>query len=101
MNAIDADQLMKFVDNFGEFYKQTYRYITGEGLRYAIGKFPVVEAEPVRHGAIISSNENGKSKRTFSCCNSDFTQLTMWMVPNYCPNCGAKMDLEAKEDETN
>ena len=101
MNAIDADQLMKFVDKFDDFYTQTHRYLTGTGLRHAIGKFQVVEVEPVRHGVIISSNENGRSKRTFSCRNSDFTPLTMWMVPNYCPNCGAKMDLEAKEDETN
>ena len=43
-------------------------------------------------GEIIETIKNGKMNRVFSCCETDFTELTMWMKPNYCPNCGAKMN---------
>ena len=46
----------------------------------------------VRRGAIIETIKNGKMNRVFSCCNTDCTQLTSWVTPNYCPNCGAEMD---------
>lgn len=57
-----------------------------------IADFPAADVEPVKHGRIIESIENGKMKRVFSCCGEDFTKLTMWLRPNYCPNCGARMD---------
>ena len=50
-----------------------------------------VEAVPVRHGSIIETIEDGRMKRVFSCCGTDFTKMTCWMMPNYCPNCGAKL----------
>lgn len=45
----------------------------------------------VKYGHIIETMENGKAKRVFSCCNTDFTQLTMWLLPDYCLRCGAKI----------
>ena len=42
-------------------------------------------------GEIIETIKNGKMNRVFSCCGTDFTQLTMWMTPKYCPECGAKI----------
>lgn len=45
-----------------------------------------------KEGKIIEQIYNGKMKRVFSCCDEDFTQLTCWITPNYCPNCGAKLD---------
>ena len=45
-----------------------------------------------RKGKIFETIWDGKSRRVFSCCGTDFTKLTMWVIPNYCPNCGAKMD---------
>lgn len=53
---------------------------------------------PVRHGKIIETIEDGHMKRTFSCCGTDFTQMTCWMTPNYCPNCGARMDLQEEKE---
>lgn len=52
----------------------------------------LVEVVPVRHGSIIETIEDGRMKRVFSCCGTDFTKMTCWMTPKYCPNCGAKMD---------
>ena len=106
MRPIDADIVQQMIDKAEKLFesKECYeehrqKYFNCNCLRYFIDKFPTLDVAPVRHGTIIHSNENGKSKRTFSCCKSDFTQLTMWMVPNYCPNCGAKMNLE-EQDET-
>lgn len=42
-------------------------------------------------GEIIETIKDGKMNRVFSCCGTDFTQLTMWMMPKYCPACGAKI----------
>lgn len=64
--------------------------ITMQGVKI-INQFPAADVEPVKHGRIIESIENGKMKRVFSCCGEDFTKLTMWLRPNYCPNCGTKM----------
>lgn len=60
-------------------------------LRQCIDQAPTIEAKPVVHGEIIETIEKGKMKRVFSCCNTVCTQLTMWLMPNYCPNCGAEM----------
>lgn len=57
----------------------------------AVDDAPTLDYAPVRHGLIIESNANGKSKRVFSCCGTDCTKMTMWMMPIYCPYCGAKM----------
>lgn len=53
---------------------------------------PSSDVEPVRHGRIIETIENGRMKRVFSCCGTDFTEMTCWMTPNFCPECGAKID---------
>ena len=47
--------------------------------------------EKSKTGEIIETIKNGKMNRMFSCCGTDFTQLTMWMMPKYCPECGAKI----------
>ena len=53
---------------------------------------PTADVVEVRHGHIIETVKNGKCNRVFSCCGKDYTKLTQWIIPNYCPNCGAKMD---------
>ena len=88
MRLIDADALIEEALTEG-----AYGYV--DALQIAIA--PTVDAAPVRHGKIIETIENGRMKRVFSCCGTDFTKMTCWMTPNYCPNCGAKMDEEMSE----
>ena len=57
-----------------------------------IESIPSADVAPVRHGRIIETIENGRMKRVFSCCGTDFTEMTCWMTPNFCPECGAKID---------
>lgn len=66
----------------------------------AIRFLPAADVIPVRHGKIVVTIENGKMKRIFSCCGEDFTQMTQWMTPDYCPNCGAKIDGKVKKWKT-
>ena len=63
---------------------------------YDVIMLPAADVAPVLHGRIVQTLENGRMKRVFSCCGTDFTKLTSWMAPKYCPNCGAKMDGGAK-----
>ena len=58
-------------------------------LREAIDYAPSIDAEPVRHGRW----EHGM--RCSGCGQVDTTK------PNYCPNCGAKMDAEDINVPTN
>ena len=66
--------------------------ISLEDARNTISNFPAADVTPVRHGSIIETIEDGHMKRVFSCCGIDFTKMTCWMTPNFCPECGAKMD---------
>jgi len=68
-----------------------------EGIPYYgfvtdIREMPAADVAPVVHGRIVGSLEEGRYRRRFSCCGADATMITQWMQPNYCPNCGAKMD---------
>ena len=67
--------------------------ITMNGVKI-LNQFPAADVAPVRHGRIIETIENGRMKRVFSCCGTDFTEMTCWMTPNFCPECGAKIDGE-------
>lgn len=88
MELIDRDALIKEACAEG-----AYGYVDAKQIADA----PTIDAVPVQHGKIIETIENGRMKRVFSCCGEDFTKLTCWMTPNYCPNCGAKIDKEKNE----
>ncbi len=71
------------------------RVAMDEDFKKAIKKMPksiIADAASVRHGRVIETIEDGRMKRVFSCCGTDFTGITCWMRPNFCPNCGAKID---------
>ena len=53
----------------------------------------LIEVAPVRHGRWISKNHHGY-EWTFVCSNCDYVDGYPFNDRhNYCPNCGAKMDL--------
>lgn len=66
--------------------------ISLQDARETISNFPAAGVIPVKYGSIIETIRDGRMKRVFSCCGTDFTEMTCWMTPNYCPNCGARMD---------
>ena len=63
----------------------------GDAIRDVINGLPVVDAEPVRHGEWIYQDDEIMSCKTCSLCRCESFDLD---GANYCPYCGAKMDLE-------
>ena len=60
-------------------YETQAQYLVEEGWRKQV------------KGTIIETIKEGKMNRIFSCCNKDCTELTKWLIPDYCPYCGAKI----------
>lgn len=63
---------------------------------------PAVDAEPVRHGRWERMDEYCNHSKTFRCSvckgNVEYSYFTRFCEYDYCPNCGAKMDLEVQDD---
>ena len=55
-----------------------------------IKQIPFAKVAPVRYATLYLNKHSGDYE--CSACGEDFTMLTQWMTPNYCPNCGAKMN---------
>lgn len=90
MRAIDADALMSHQR------KAIMFYWSGEAQENVvtvseIEKAPTIEAEPVKHGKWIFETTNGREHMKCSNCLKSQTPTGVFA---YCPNCGAKMDLE-------
>lgn len=94
---IDADETIKW-QQYGNTNSILYRQYTVEVLENA----PTVDAAPVVHGRWIDMGDF----ESCSVCKS--TQLKkfesmygtaerVWTKTNYCPDCGAKMDLKSLE----
>lgn len=62
---------------------------------------PAADVVEVRHGHwIIKTDDYGNEYMMCSCCKDEFYPVdedTVDSTPNYCPNCGAKMDGERRE----
>ena len=85
------------------------RYLTKDlamDAAYEVSKIPAADVAPVRHGRWDECDwvkYDGHSEcihypkaawRCSNCCNA-FKKELLWK-DNYCPNCGAKMDLEGE-----
>ena len=96
MRLIDADALMKQAYWKGEVPTNDNLYADGcEVVNAAdIEDAPTIDAEPVRHGRWEFKHPNG-----WACSECGEWGLMIdnrgICKSNYCPNCGAKMDLEA------
>lgn len=102
MRLIDADALD------AEMYRKSFevddgRNVWNSGLwiRYkiyeeAIRDAPIVDAVPVRHGKWIDIDEQSYTwKVRCSVCGHERSMMsTQGEYPNYCENCGARMDWE-------
>ena len=68
-----------------------------ESLDLAISALRPITREQVEkmRGEIVETVEKGRMKRVFSCCGCDFTSLTCWITPKFCPSCGAPITDKA------
>lgn len=85
MHLIDTDTILYTKDPCG-IKEMDFAY------RVQIENLHTVDA--VNHAKIIETIENGQMKRIVSCCGANVTQMTCWVIPDYCPWCGAKLDLQ-------
>lgn len=63
-----------------------------------IDEMPTAEAEPVKHGRWIFEEHPDSYYYHWECsnCKAWFSDNARFGY-NYCPNCGAKMDMEGEE----
>ena len=100
MRLIDADALGKPI--YAEDDNLTGAMMTcdeidmyNEGIDAAwnrIKQAPTIDAEPVRHGKWIEHLNYKEERDGYYWC--PLCQKMATREYNYCPNCGAKMDLE-------
>lgn len=90
---LDREVVQEMLENAQIISNGEYYGYCTEDVR--LNSIPAADVAEVRHGKIIETIKDGKMNRVFSCCGHDFTELTCWYMPKYCPNCGALM----KEDE--
>ena len=66
--------------------------------RYGIRRLPAVDAAPVVHAQWIDEKPNDSLDPRMRCsvCTGVESPLLKW---RYCPNCGAKMDGERRDNE--
>ena len=86
MRLIDADALLRDIE----------KYHLSDGMfQHWTELQPTVDAVPVVHGKwlpIIEVNEYGEPYQSGVYC-SECGETSIY-EPNYCPNCGARMDEE-------
>lgn len=88
MRLIDADALEN------QFGVSDEDLLALDEIRHA----PTVDAVPVVHGQWISKNPHGYAW-TFVCSNCGYVDGYPFNDRhNYCPNCGAKMDIKDGDD---
>ena len=98
MRPIDADALvakMKALDIWHETeYQEGYFDGFSDGIA-EVEEAPTIEAEPVKHGRWIKPTKiNGRSFNIVHCSVCVGVPCGVDENTRYCPNCGAKMDLE-------
>lgn len=70
-----------------------------------IRKLPAADAEPVRHGEWLRTDDDWSSLVTIQCsaCGGEWCfevdEDVHLLGYNYCPGCGCKMDLEDETDD--
>ena len=96
---IDANALMAEVNRTAEITKRRREQFSLRNLIMCIKNAPTVDAVEVVHGWWTTVEDDWTLDTIYKCsvCKEEFVTIdgtpaeNLW---NYCPNCGAKMDLE-------
>jgi rubrerythrin len=94
---IDADVVIKHIEEYWEMVKRgkPSRGMTAvmQSIKTIVNSLPTIDAEPVRHGKWVESDEYDEfSGRLYRCSNCN--TFVIGDMDNYCPFCGARMDKE-------
>lgn len=108
MRLIDADELKKIYED----WLSDCDGLDDEGDRrgiatciYALDDEPSIDAELVRHGRWILIIESAtpyevEIEEECSLCGANVSRYDTQPPNRFCPNCGAKMDLEVHDENT-
>lgn len=91
MRLIDADAILYWEDDSGI---KSMGYVR----KGQIDSMPTIEAEPVKHGRWIDKEDPYGFFDTIPVCSECGHTTKMREKYRYCPNCGAKMDLDEVEE---
>lgn len=78
-------------DDFWARLPRNAENITLADITEALGGTPTIDAEPVKHGKWIYPTY-GKDRFNVTECSICHFQIHRDYFPDYCPNCGAKME---------
>lgn len=92
MRPIDADVLMRDIEQY---------HLSDGKFQHWVEVQPTVDAVPVRHGKWIDDGQHADffPHHEWRCseCGEQVLEIGVpWF--KYCPNCGARMDAERKEE---
>lgn len=91
---ITKKQVIEWFSCYGHDDKQ----IRFEDLSFDIQNMNPEDVAPVVHGrwihTTIEDDDWGSTFHSWACSNCDFSTGQNQNGTNYCPNCGARMDLE-------
>ena len=105
---IEVGRILEFYDAEINALNSTFGEIGGEAgayveclkdVRSEIERFPTADVAPVAHGQWLG--KSGPFQCKCSVCGwMSFEKTTDWVRSywTYCPNCGAKMDLEETDN---
>lgn len=91
---IDADELQKAL---ARMWYDSPISITGISVSALIDEQPTIEAEPVKHGRWFDLRDCANQGTYCSVCKAKIFDTPMphkKKLSNYCPNCGARMEVE-------
>ena len=98
MRIIDADESLKRINNiFPRRIESDYQKGIAVGMamaKVAINEQPTVDVEPVRHGRWIIKPDPYGFFDEIPVCSECGCTTKMRETYHYCPNCGAKMEVE-------
>lgn len=102
---IDADLLKKHIGYYfshtGDQTTNAEHYAYGVALK-ELDKIPTADVAEVKHGIWkIKTDEYDCEYMMCSCCKEEFYPAdadTVDTTPNYCMNCGARMDGKGESD---
>lgn len=88
-DAVDELQVKVFHNLTDEYY----------GTMQVLNELPAADVVPVVHAYWIPQKENHEFKEAWMKCSACGYPVSMWTGnTNFCPNCGAKMDGERREE---
>ena len=86
-DLIDRAALIKALNKVAMEHHESHVPLVEHDFRELIHK---AEAVDIKHGKWIRHIKSGLHYMECSCCNNRI--LSIYMIGDYCPNCGAKME---------